>query len=312
VASVTKPTIVATVPSGATLTIHGSNFDHTANEVWFTAAAATAASVDPIVRVTGVPSSGTVLSVTIPAAAGPGDVLVKRPGSGGATLSNAFPTDLVNAFGTPPVAHPDLVSVTPDTIECLIPGTARTITLAGTDLDLVTEVQLDGFALPAGRWELVDASKLVLDMPQAATLGVHTLHVSDGSTSDQLGVTIVAPSGPRYELGSGDALNAVDRDAGLRLRLAGPVGSAVRVLASKSDLPSVNPWISLAIGNGFKDLYDGGTWIIPAAGWLEVVVPTSALPSVPPGGQVFFSQAYRPALPAPFATSAPQSIVLLP
>ena len=312
VASVTKPTIVATVPGGATLTIHGTNFDLASNEVWFTSALPTAASVEPLVRVTGVPSSGTQLSVTIPATAGPGDVLVKRPGSGGATLSNAFPTDLVNAFGTPPVAHPALVSVTPDTLECLIPGTARTIALGGTHMDLVSEVWLDGFPLPAARWAHVDAGKLVLDMPQAATLGVHTLHVSDGATSDQLGVTIVAPNGPRFELGTGDALNAVDRDAGLRLRIAGPVGSAVRVLASRSDLASTNPWISLALGNGFKDLYDGGTWLVPAAGWLEVVVPTSALPLVPPGGQIFFSQAYAPSLPAPFVTSELQSILLVP
>ncbi len=130
-ASLTKPTIVATVPNGASLTIHGTNFDATNNEVWFTAAAGTAASVDPIVRVSGVPSTGTELSVVIPAAAGPGDVLVKKPGTGGATLSNAFPTDLVNAFGVPPVLHPHLQSVTPDTVECLIPGTGRTVTLGG-------------------------------------------------------------------------------------------------------------------------------------------------------------------------------------
>ncbi|MEQ1894141.1 MAG: matrixin family metalloprotease, partial [Planctomycetota bacterium] len=312
VASVTKPTIVATVPSGATLTIHGTNFDAAANEVWFTSAAATTASVDPLVRVGGVPSSGSVLTVAIPADAGPGDVLVKRPGSGGATLSNAFPTDLVNAFGAPPVPHPDLVSVTPDTIECLIPGTARTITLTGTNLDLVSELQLDGLALPAGRWAHLDATTIVLDMPQVATLGLHTLHVSDGSMNDQLDVTIVAPGGPRYELGTGDALGAVDRDAGLRLRLAGPVGSSVRVLASLSDIPSTNAWISLAIGNGFKDLHKGGAWVVPAAGWVEVVVPSAALPVVPPGGLVFFSQAYAPVLPTPFATSAPQSILLVP
>ena len=312
VASLTKPTIVATAPSGGTLVIHGTNFDLAANEVWFTTAAATAASVDPLVRVQHVPSNGTQLSVLIPPEAGPGDVLVKRPGNGGATLSNAFPTDLQNAFGTPPVPRPDLLAVTPSTLECLLPGTARSVTLSGVDLDLVSVVLVDGVALPAGRWGRVDARTLELDMPQVADLGPHTIGVSDGVTNDELEVTIVAPPAPRYELGSGDALNAVDRDKGLRLRLAGPVGSPLRVLASRSDLPSSNAWITLALGNNFKDVSAGGTYVVPAAGWLELLVPSTALPTVPLGGQIFFSQVYEAALPAPFEVSALQSMTLWP
>jgi len=311
-ASLTKPTIVATVPNGASLTIHGTHFDATNNEVWFTPAAPTSASVDPIVRVSGVPSTGSELTVTIPAAAGPGDVLVKRPGSGGATLSNAFPTDLVTTFGVPPVAHPSLQTVTPDTLECLIPGTARTVTLGGAHLDLVTSVLVDGLPLAPARWGALDATTLTLDMPQVADLGEHTLSVSDGSTTSDLIVTVVAPAGPRLELGTGDPLNVVDRDAGLRLRIAGPVGMPVRVLGSRSDLPSVNSWIALELGNAFKDLLPGGTWLVPAAGWLEVVLPASALPVVPLPGQVFFSEAFALEFPAPFATSELQSMWLVP
>ena len=312
VASLTKPTIVATVPSGASLTIHGTNFDATSNEVWFTSATASVASVDPIVRVSGVPSTGTELTVTIPAAAGPGDVLVKKPGTGGATLSNAFPTDLVQTFGVPPIPHPVLQAITPSEIECLIPGTGRTVTLSGAHLDLVTSVLLDDVALPSARWGALDASTLTLDMPQVANLGAHTLAVSDGATTVELLVTVVAATGPRLELGSGDPLNAVDRDNGLRLRLAGPVGAAVRVLGSRSDLASTNAWIDLELGNAFKDLFTGGTWIVPPAGWLEVVVPTAALPAVSPPGRIFFSEAFVLEFPAPFATSELQSMWLTP
>jgi hypothetical protein len=312
VASVTKPVIVATVPAGGVLTIHGSNFDLTSNEVWFTSATPTTASIDPIVRVAGVPSNGSQLTLVIPPAAGPGDVLVKKPGTGGATLSNAFPTDLVNAFGTPPVPVPVLTGVKPGVIECLIPGTTRTVALEGVDLDLVSAVGLDGVALAPGRWSLENSGRILLDMPQVPTLGVHVLSISDGLMTDELEVTIVAPSGPRYELGSGDALDAVDRDGGLRLRIAGPVGSPVRILASRSAVPSVNAWIALDLGNAFTDLANGGTWLVPPAGWLEILIPSSALPPVPPGGQVLYSQGYAPLFPAPFETTGLQSILLVP
>lgn len=135
-ASATKPTIVATVPSGGQMTIYGTNFSGTGNEVWFTNNTATIPSTDPLVKVTGVTSNGTAITVTIPASAGPGDVIVKKSGSGNATLSNAFPTDLVNTFGTPPFPSPNITGVSPSTIDALIPGTAQTITITGTDLDL--------------------------------------------------------------------------------------------------------------------------------------------------------------------------------
>src|SRR5262245_1339143 len=80
VASATKPSIVATVadPGAGKLTIYGSHFGPTGNEVWFTPSAVTAPGNDPIVRVTGVSSSagGTIVTVSIPPAAGPGDVIV--------------------------------------------------------------------------------------------------------------------------------------------------------------------------------------------------------------------------------------------
>src|SRR6185503_193085 len=84
VASVTKATIVGTSADTGlnTLTIYGSNFGASGNEVWFCPSAVTATGNDPIVRVTGVSSSAgnTIITVTIPAAAGPGDVIVNAPG----------------------------------------------------------------------------------------------------------------------------------------------------------------------------------------------------------------------------------------
>jgi hypothetical protein len=83
---------------GGALTINGSQFAPTGNEVWFTNSAADGTPL----KVTGVSSTagGTQIDVTIPADAAAGEVLVHTPGSSGATLSNAFPIDI----GSPPGA----------------------------------------------------------------------------------------------------------------------------------------------------------------------------------------------------------------
>ncbi len=315
VASVTKACIVATVANTGlnTLTIYGSNFGATGNEVWFCPLAPSATGSDPIVRVTGVSSSAgnTVITVTMPAAAGPGDVIVNAPGTGNSTVSNAFPTDLVGTFGNVPGTHPDIASVTPASIEALIPGTAETITLTGTDLDLTTAVLLDGVGISPARYTIVNATTITLDMPQASSLGLHDLGVTDGAVTDEFQVTIVAPALPKYELGTGDPLNVVDRDNGLPFIVSGVVGSSHRILASRSNLPSTSAFISLGIGNNFTQLIEGATFVIPAAGWLQVVVPTGSLVDPGPVGKTFFSQTFELTFPTPLDVSNVQSMMLV-
>ena len=89
-ASATKPVVSGIVELGATIKIVGQNFAPTGNEVWFTSATTGGA---PLV-LPGVPSpNGFDLYVQVPAGAQPGDLLVKRPGSDHAALSNAWPFD---------------------------------------------------------------------------------------------------------------------------------------------------------------------------------------------------------------------------
>ena len=88
------------VPGGVVL--HGAGFHATNNEVWFThAQPTTGAGGDPIV-VAGVPSNGTMLEVAIPANAGPGNVMVRRPGKAPKALSNAHPLDTERDYLPPP------------------------------------------------------------------------------------------------------------------------------------------------------------------------------------------------------------------
>ena len=99
VASAAKPEVtgvrVQAGPLGASITITGSGFDATANDVWLTPSRPTNPQADPRFRVKNLVSSngGTRITVLLlssqPVRAG--DLLVKVPGQGGDRLSNAFP-----------------------------------------------------------------------------------------------------------------------------------------------------------------------------------------------------------------------------
>jgi hypothetical protein len=92
----TKPHIGSVNLVAGVVTITGTNFSATQNEVWFTQA--TAGGNGTPVKIIGVASNGNSLSVTVPASAGPGDILVKRGGvATHAGLSNAFPFDPTQA-----------------------------------------------------------------------------------------------------------------------------------------------------------------------------------------------------------------------
>ncbi len=312
VADPAKPTITATVAdTGAgTITIYGTNFGATDNEVWFTNAAPSAPGGDPKVTVTGLASmsGGTVLPLAIPAGAGPGDVLVNVSGTGGETLSNAYPTDLAGTFGTPPGPRPDIASVSPTTIEALIPGTAETVTFTGTNLNLATAVLLDGLTIDPARYTVVGPSTITLDMPQADSLGLHELAVTDGTITDVFPVTIVAVPAARLEWGSGDPLNVVDRDDGLDMILAGAVGELHAVRGSPSG-PPAQPTLARLAPPG-QVLVDAGSFVIPAQGWIAVHLGNLPDPMVV--GSTWSGKSFVIAQPRPFAESNDQSITLVP
>jgi hypothetical protein len=94
-----KPKITDLLASGGMMTITGSGFTSSGNEVWFTPAGVNSSSASPRETVSNVSSNGTLISVSIPAGAGPGNVLVKTSGNGHDDLSNAWPTDLGSGSG---------------------------------------------------------------------------------------------------------------------------------------------------------------------------------------------------------------------
>jgi hypothetical protein len=231
--------------------------------------------------------------------------MINGSGAGGNTLSNAFPTDLAGTFGTPPAIHPNITSVTPSSIEALIPGTAETITIGGVDLDLTSTLFLDASVIPPSRWTIVNPTTITLDMPQASTLGAHTLGAGDGVATDNFPITVIVTSGPKLEWGNGDALNPVSRAAGLDMILAGTPGQMHVVLSNPNGQPT-SPGRYLLDAKNNRITFAG---VIPASGWLGAHVgqmPRAAL------GNTWFANSFWVTLPKPFPVSNNQSITLTP
>jgi hypothetical protein len=87
-----KPHLDTLTLTGGVVTLTGSNFAASANEIWFTQAGPAATGTP--VKVTGLASNGSVLTAPLPSGVGPGDVLVKKGGlTGPKGLSNALAFD---------------------------------------------------------------------------------------------------------------------------------------------------------------------------------------------------------------------------
>lgn len=87
-----KPHLSGVSVNGSQITLTGTNFAATDNQIWFTRA--TPAASGAPVTVGPLASNGTVLTATIPPEAGAGDVMVKKGGAAGHKgLSNALAFD---------------------------------------------------------------------------------------------------------------------------------------------------------------------------------------------------------------------------
>jgi len=101
-----KPKITSVGISGSSMTVNGSGFTGSGNQVWFTPDGTTGTTGNPIIQVTNLSSNGTSINCTIPANAGPGNVMVRTSGTGHDDMSNAWPTDLGNNGGGGGCASP--------------------------------------------------------------------------------------------------------------------------------------------------------------------------------------------------------------
>ncbi|TAJ21522.1 MAG: matrixin family metalloprotease, partial [Planctomycetota bacterium] len=288
VKSASKPRIASTQVTGATLVINGANFTSTGNEVWFTRAGGNTTG-EPV-KVTGLASTngGTKLTLTIPATAGDGDVLVKKNASGGSSLSNAFPFD---REGGPLVGGPQLSSVTPSSVPVLaLP--ASTFQIGGTGLSSTSSVTVGGVA---ASFTKQGDTGLTIEVPLLGALGAVSVVVTnqEGPATTTLG--IVAPTAPVLLLDPPLMLNGQT----LTATLGAGVGDIVYLCASTTFAPTVVPGIlSLDIGGGIGGITVLSTKLIPAKGWTTFTSPTLGMPAgTSVYGQLAVFSAANPGLP---------------
>jgi len=279
VKSAGKPRITNAVLSGSDVVITGTNFSATNNEVWFTQNGA--AGDGTPVKITGVTSNGTTITVTPPGAAGKGDVLVRNNGTGNANLSNAWPLDPGTGSS---VLTPVISGLTPGSIPALSPD-GQIMTVSGDNFVGTSSVLLAGVAQT---FTVVDDSTLTFPIPLQNLLGPVTLQITNSFGSNFVQVEIDACDPPVIDLKDSVPFSLLTV-LGLSITVASEPGDIVYVAVSAFPTPSVLPGVvALDIGAGFSNVIQLGSKIIPAKGWASL--PTIPF-NVPPGTQLYFQAA---------------------
>lgn len=162
---------------GGTLTITGSNFSSSNNEVWFTNQAATGVAT----KVFGVSSTGggTQITVTVPSGILDGNILVKRNASGATSLSDVWPFDV--GSGGPSGDPPNVQSIDPVVSQS---GGWTPITIFGSGFNGTTDVEFGG--VDALSFDVVTAGQIVAEAPAGALFTSADVTVTDDDGSSTL------------------------------------------------------------------------------------------------------------------------------
>jgi len=277
VRSSSKPKITSASVNGGNVTITGSNFSSSGNEVWFTSKNSTSGS-NPTVKATGISSNGSSLTASIPTNAGSGDVLVKKSGSGNSTLSNAYPLDVSGGGG--PGGGFAITSISPSSTSAVVVGSSQTITINGSGFTGITTVTVDGtqlFGIPSP-YTIVSSGQIKFTMPLVSRLGSINVTVADGANSDTAQMTVVANSTPAIEINSGDEPINLFSIAGALVTMGSNPGDLYIAAVSPDRIASSLPGIAnLSIGNGFSSLITVGYYPIGSTGWTQVNLPFSGI-----------------------------------
>ncbi|TAJ08179.1 MAG: matrixin family metalloprotease [Planctomycetota bacterium] len=284
VKSATKPRITSASATAGVVTINGTNFSATNNEVWFTQKAQGGTGTP--IKVTGVASTGggTQISVTPPGTAGKGDVLVKSGAGGtGAFLSNAWPLDPGVTGGT----GPNILSITPSSIDA-VTADPLAVTIAGTGFTGTTSVTIAGVTVPVSNYTVNgDSSITILSWPLQNALGDLSIAVTTPGGSDT-GLVSVSECDPPVLDMNPSAPFAFVNGTPTTWTVGSEIGDFVYIVASGTPLPSTIPGlIDVGLGNMLSDITVLKIVAIPAKGWAQY----SAAPTGLPAGMVIYSAA---------------------
>jgi len=280
VKSASKPRITGLVVNvNDTVTVTGTNFSATGNEVWFTQAA-TGGTGFPI-KVVNVASTGggTSITVTPPATAGPGDVLVRNSGTGNANLSNAWPAPL-NGGVIPGPSAPQISGISPSIVPAVNVDDSVVVTVTGTGFTGVSSVVVDGSALLffPPQFTVSGDTQVTFSMPKVTKLGAINVQLINAEGSGIVGMSVIANNPPALEVSNSNP-SFVLSVIGLTISVGASPLDTIFLLASPSNLPSSLPGIlNASIGDNFTSLILLGNLIVnPLTGRADVQLPLSGL-----------------------------------
>jgi hypothetical protein len=274
--SAAKPHIDSTSIVGSTLTVRGSGFSPSNNQVWFTQLNPGGTGLP--VKVVNLTSNGVEITCSIPSNAGPGDIEVRKDSTTHDGLSNAFPLD-VSGGGSG--GGPVVSSVSPSSIEAVVVDGPATVTLSGSGFTGTSSVVVDGISLltfPA-QFTVVDDSTLTFLMPLVSKLGPVAIDLTTPGGTTSATIDVAANAVPTVDMLFSDP-GFLFQGIGLMLTVGGGVGDILFVEASPELLPSPLPGIAdFAIGNNFTSLFLLAIPTVPAAGYKSLTIPMSGLPT---------------------------------
>jgi hypothetical protein len=270
VKSATKPhigSISGSLQIGETLTITGSNFSTTGNEVWFTELNGDGVPV----KVTGVASTGggTQIQVTIPSGVQDGDVLVKGSGTGGATLSNAWPIDVGAPAGDPPFVS----GVSPNSGPA---GGFTSVGITGTGLSGATSVTFEG--VPAISFIVNSSTSITATSPPGTLFTLADVAVTDPEGSSTLpdaflysfnpapSISTVEPATGTVGGGAEVTISGASVVGVTDVQFDGVSGTALEIVSATTltvltPAGAAGPVDVTAIGSGSSTITDGFTYV---------------------------------------------------
>lgn len=189
-------------------------------------------------------------------------------------------------------------SVTPSSVDSVVPGGSTLVTLGGVGFLDVTGVSVDGIALSSfpPQFTVVDDQTITFDMPLVSQLGPVDITVDTPGGSASATIDVVAPDPPALDLfTSGGFLLSV---TGTTATMGSDPGDLMFLVFSLDLVPSVLPGLfSLDIGNNFTSLFTIFEGTVGGAGYVQVDIPVS---SGHPGLEVHFQAlAFQGSFPLP-------------
>jgi len=207
------------------------------------------------------------------------------PIGSGATSINGYDP----GGGPPGGGSVQVSSISPSSVDALVPGSTQTLTINGSGFTPAVTVSVDGSPLVGlpSPYTYVSPTQITFDMPQMNRLGNVTVQVTVGTSSDTGTVTVTAPSSPKLQMGTGDEPVSLFSFVGADVTMSSQPADLFILLFSASPLSSINPGtVSLGIGNNFTSLFIGGFYSVSGStAWTKVNIPFSG---IAPGSEFYF------------------------